>query len=50
MKTESMVNEMGAILSPEEVSTIKGGQSQEEEYTYEGGELDEIIVTPPSEE
>lgn len=45
MKTESMVDEMGTILSLEEVSTVKGGQS--EEYTYEGGELDEIIVIPP---
>lgn len=47
MKTESMVDEMGTILSPEEVSTVKGGQSKDVEYTYEGGELDEIIVTPP---
>ena len=39
--------ERGAILSPDEVSTVKGGEKLVTEFTYDGGELDEVIVTPP---
>lgn len=49
MKPESMLDEKKAIaLDPKDVASVKGGSSAEDEVTYYGGTLDEIIVTPPA--
>lgn len=45
MKTESM--KLENLLSQEDIATIKGGQSNEEEETVDGGWLEEIIIAPP---
>jgi bacteriocin-like protein len=49
MKTEGMILE-NSSLSTEELNEVSGGrnvrQEESKDITYDGGTLDEIVVTP----